>query len=118
VWIVEPREYLFVSACTCLRLPSGSGIVHELGRYCARAGQVLCTSWADCSSTRFIIFDKYAKIVAEHQTEFPQILPHAGWHEQDPQDLVDAMVECINKAVEKLEWMGWKRESIKGIGGC
>lgn len=68
------------------------------------------------SSTRFIIFDKYAKIVAEHQTEFPQILPHAGWHEQDPKDLVDAMVECINKAVEKLEWMGWKRDSVKGIG--
>lgn len=68
------------------------------------------------SSTRFIIFDQNAKIVAEHQTEFPQILPHAGWHEQDPQDLVDAMVECINKAVEKLEWMGWKKDSIKGIG--
>lgn len=26
------------------------------------------------------------------------------------------MVECINKAVEKLEWMGWSKESIKGIG--
>lgn len=72
---------------------------------------------ADLSSTRFIIFDKNAKIITEHQTEFPQILPHAGWHEQDPMDLVDSMKECINQAVEKLEWMGWHRDSVKGIGG-
>jgi glycerol kinase len=68
-------------------------------------------------STRFIIFDEYAKIVAEHQTEFNQILPHAGWHEQDPEELVYAMRECMRKAVEKLEWMGWAKESVKGIGG-
>lgn len=67
-------------------------------------------------STRFIVFDQYAKIICEHQAEFEQILPHAGWHEQNPEDLVDCMRECINKAVEKLEWMGWKKESIKGIG--
>jgi glycerol kinase len=72
---------------------------------------------ANVSSTRFIIFDKHAKIITEHQTEFPQILPHAGWHEQDPMDLVDSMKECINQAVEKLEWMGWHRDSVKGIGG-
>lgn len=68
------------------------------------------------SSTRFIIFDKRAKIIAEHQTEFEQILPHAGWHEHDPDALVEAMNECITKAVEKLEWMGWSRNSVKGIG--
>lgn len=27
------------------------------------------------------------------------------------------MKECITKATEKLEWMGWSKESIKGIGG-
>lgn len=68
------------------------------------------------SSTRFIIFDKRAKIIAEHQTEFEQILPHAGWHEHDPEALVEAMNECIIRAVEKLEWMGWSRNSVKGIG--
>ena len=67
-------------------------------------------------SSRFIVFDQYAKIVCEHQSEFEQILPHAGWHEQDPEALVDCMRECINTAVEKLEWMGWAKESIKGIG--
>ena len=67
-------------------------------------------------STRFIVFDSRAKIITEHQTEFQQILPHAGWHEQDPYDLVNAMRECMSKVVENLEWMGWKKESIKGIG--
>jgi glycerol kinase len=68
------------------------------------------------SSTRFIVFDKRAKIITEHQTEFQQILPHAGWHEQDPFDLVGAMKECMSKVVENLEWMGWSKDSIKGIG--
>jgi glycerol kinase len=26
------------------------------------------------------------------------------------------MSECITRAVEQLEWMGWHRDSIKGIG--
>lgn len=43
-------------------------------------------------------------------------MPHAGWHEQDPMTLVDCMKECIAKAVEKLEWMGWAKDSVKGIG--
>ncbi|OCF33467.1 glycerol kinase [Kwoniella heveanensis CBS 569] len=81
-----------------------------------RNGQFIGSLDCGTTSTRFIIFDKRAKIIAEHQTEFEQILPHAGWHEHDPEALVEAMTECINKAVEKLEWMGWSRKSIKGIG--
>ncbi|WVN85016.1 glycerol kinase [Cryptococcus depauperatus CBS 7841] len=81
-----------------------------------RNGQFIGSLDCGTTSTRFIVFDKRAKIVAEHQTEFEQILPRAGWHEQDPEALVEAMKECINGAVEKLEWMGWSRNSIKGIG--
>jgi hypothetical protein len=62
------------------------------------------------------VFDKRAKIITEHQTEFQQILPHAGWHEQDPFDLVGAMRECMTKVCENLEWMGYSKDSIKGIG--
>jgi glycerol kinase len=50
------------------------------------------------------------------EAEKSQILPHAGWHEQDPEALVQCMVECINIAMEKLEWMGWAKTSVKGIG--
>ena len=72
----------------------------------------------DCgtTSTRFIVFDSQARIVAQHQTEYPQITPHAGWHEQNPLDLIDSSRECIVTAVEKLEQAGWSRGSIKGIG--
>jgi glycerol kinase len=69
-------------------------------------------------STRFIVFDEHAKIITEHQTEFDQILPHAGWHEQDPVALVDAMRECINRATRKMESQGWSQDSVKGIGAC
>ncbi|RSH89383.1 Glycerol kinase [Saitozyma podzolica] len=31
-------------------------------------------------------------------------------------DCGTTMKECINQAVEKLEWMGWHRDSVKGIG--
>ncbi len=30
------------------------------------------------SSVRFIIFNKYADIIAQHQLEFPQYYPHPG----------------------------------------
>lgn len=71
---------------------------------------------ADASSTRFIVFDEHAKIITEHQTEFDQILPHAGWHEHNPEALVDAMNECMSRAMYKLEFMGWHKESVRGIG--
>lgn len=31
------------------------------------------------SSVRFIIFDEYANIVAQHQLEFPQYYPEPGY---------------------------------------
>lgn len=62
------------------------------------------------------MFDENAKIITEHQTEFEQVLPYAGWHEQRPEDLVEAMRECINRACYKLEWAGWSADSIRGIG--
>jgi glycerol kinase len=71
---------------------------------------------ADSRSTRFIVFDEHAEIIAEHQNEFDQILPHAGWHEQDPLALVEAMRKCMNRAMEKLEEAGWAKDSVKGIG--
>lgn len=68
------------------------------------------------SSTRFIIFDKYAKIICEHQTEYPQHYPHPNWHEHEPQDLVDSVNTCIANAIEKLEFLGFSADSVKCIG--
>ncbi|KAG8809786.1 Glycerol kinase [Serendipita sp. 399] len=72
----------------------------------------------DCgtTSTRFIIFDEYAAIIAQHQLEFPQYYPHPGWHEHDPEEIIESVRACISGAVKDLESVGWDRESVKTIG--
>jgi glycerol kinase len=41
------------------------------------------------SSTRFIVFDHDGHEVARHQLEHAQILPHPGWVEHDPVEILD-----------------------------
>lgn len=48
--------------------------------------------------------------------EFEQHWPHPGWHEHEPMDIIDTVNECINSAMEKLEFMGFTRNSVKCIG--
>ncbi|KAH9951162.1 glycerol kinase [Amylocystis lapponica] len=72
----------------------------------------------DCgtTSTRFLIFDKYANIVAQHQLEYPQYYPEPGWHEQDADELIHSCEVCISEACTALESVGWAKESVKVIG--
>ncbi|KAG8759440.1 Glycerol kinase [Serendipita sp. 396] len=72
----------------------------------------------DCgtTSTRFIIFDEYASIIAQHQLEFPQYYPHPGWHEHNPEEIIESVRACISGAVQNLESVGWDKESVKAIG--
>ncbi|KIJ20691.1 hypothetical protein PAXINDRAFT_165576 [Paxillus involutus ATCC 200175] len=72
----------------------------------------------DCGTTsvRFIIFDQFANIVAQYQSEFPQYYPNPGWHEHDPNEIHKVSEECIAKACENLENAGWAKESVKVIG--
>ncbi|OSD04688.1 glycerol kinase [Trametes coccinea BRFM310] len=72
----------------------------------------------DCgtTSTRFLIFDKYANIVAQHQIEYPQYYPEPSWHEQDPDELMESCDVCITEASKALEAAGWAKESVKVIG--
>ncbi|KAG8989482.1 Glycerol kinase, partial [Tulasnella sp. 427] len=72
----------------------------------------------DCgtTSTRFIIFDGVANIVAEYQAEFPQYYPHPGWHEHQPQELFDVVIECLDGAAKALEKAGWSKSSVRSIG--
>ncbi|KAL4263737.1 FGGY kinase family protein [Pleurotus pulmonarius] len=72
----------------------------------------------DCGTTsvRFIVFDKYANIVAQHQAEFPQYYPNPGWHSHDASEIQQFTDICIEKACEELESAGWSKDSIKGIG--
>lgn len=72
----------------------------------------------DCGTTsvRFIIFDKHADIVAQHQQEFPQYYPHPGWHDHDADEIVECSQRCIEEAIKALESSGWSKESVKVIG--
>ncbi len=64
------------------------------------------------TSTRAIVFDERAQPVATTQMEFPQIYPHPGWIEHDPQDLWNTTLQTAREAVAKV---GGPR-TIAGIG--
>ncbi|KAJ3720976.1 hypothetical protein C8R42DRAFT_669486 [Lentinula raphanica] len=72
----------------------------------------------DCGTTsvRFIIFDKYAQIVAQHQLEFPQYYPNPGWHEQNPLEIQAHAEACIENTMKSLVASGYTKDSVKVIG--
>ncbi|KIM44578.1 hypothetical protein M413DRAFT_25048 [Hebeloma cylindrosporum] len=72
----------------------------------------------DCGTTsvRFIIFNQYADILAQHQVEFPQYYPNPGWHEHDADEIQEHADKCIEEATGALEAAGWAKESVKAIG--
>ena len=64
------------------------------------------------TSTRAIVFDESARAVASAQQEFPQIYPHPGWIEHDPQDLWRSTLATAQRA---LAVVGGP-ESVAAIG--
>ena len=55
------------------------------------------------TSSRAVVFDDQARIVAAHNIEFEQIYPHPGWVEHRPQDIRGSQVEALRRAVEKAK---------------
>ena len=88
----------------------------------------------DCgtTSTRFIVFNEKADVLAVEQQEFKQstwallvshpltacaVYEKPGWHAQDPDAMVSSCLSCIDKAVTKLEESGkGKASDIAAIG--
>eukprot|EP00268_Persea_americana_P010639 TRINITY_DN1432_c1_g1_i1.p1 TRINITY_DN1432_c1_g1~~TRINITY_DN1432_c1_g1_i1.p1 ORF type:complete len:531 (+),score=99.04 TRINITY_DN1432_c1_g1_i1:501-2093(+) len=69
------------------------------------------------TSTRFIIYDRFAKAVGSHQVEFPQHYPQPGWVEHDPVDILKSVRECITKALDKATANGHNIDKgLKAIG--
>lgn len=58
------------------------------------------------TSTRFMIFDKQANIIAVHQIEHEQIFPQAGWVEHDPLEIIQRTQQVIRSALEKANLTG------------
>ena len=55
------------------------------------------------TSSRAVVFDDQARIVAAHNIEFQQIYPHPGWVEHRPQDILDSQINSLKLAVEKAK---------------
>ncbi|KAL8283991.1 hypothetical protein RQP46_005104 [Phenoliferia psychrophenolica] len=72
----------------------------------------------DCGTTssRFLILNSAAEVIASASIEFDQHFPHPGWMEEKPEDLVETSVQCVDRAVAQFEKLGYKREQIKTIG--
>ncbi|XP_051119758.1 glycerol kinase-like [Andrographis paniculata] len=60
------------------------------------------------TSTRFIIYDRSARVIASHQVEVKQFYPQSGWVEHDPMEILESVRTCIAKAVEKSVGKGLK----------
>jgi len=53
------------------------------------------------TSSRAVVFDEKANLIAQHGIEFPQIYPKPGWVEHNPQDILDTQIAALQGAVEK-----------------
>jgi len=65
------------------------------------------------SSSRTVVYDERATVVASAQQEFPQIYPKPGWVEHDPEAIWDSVVAVTRKA---LADGGVSAKDIAGIG--
>ena len=65
------------------------------------------------TSSRAIVFDASANIVASAQEEFAQHFPRSGWVEHEPEDLWLSVLRCCRAAIEDG---GINVDEIAGIG--
>jgi glycerol kinase len=65
------------------------------------------------TSTRFIIFDRFGRIVSQAQKEHEQIYPHPGWVEHDPEEIWRRTQEVIREA---LSHRGLTATDLAAIG--
>ncbi|XP_008327167.1 glycerol kinase-like [Cynoglossus semilaevis] len=69
------------------------------------------------SSTRFLVFNaKTAKLICQHQVEIKQFFPREGWVEEDPEEIIRSVYECIDRTCEKLVQLDIDVSSIKAVG--
>ncbi|KAF7331359.1 Glycerol kinase [Mycena kentingensis (nom. inval.)] len=82
----------------------------------SKAGEFVGSLDCGTTSVRFMVFDQYANVIAEHQLEFPQYYDHPGWHSHDASEIQEHADKCVEAAVKKMVDAGWAADSIKVIG--
>lgn len=65
------------------------------------------------SSSRALLFDKNANVVAKAQQEFTQFYPQNGWVEHDPEEIWQSIQNVISETLKKAKI---KTSQIKSIG--
>ena len=55
------------------------------------------------TSSRAIVFDASGNTVALGQQEFPQVYPHEGWVEHDPEEIWSSTLAVCRKAIKQVE---------------
>ena len=65
------------------------------------------------TSSRAIVFNNKGEILGSAQQEFPQIYPHTGWVEHDPNEIMGSQVGVIPEALIRA---GVTSEDIAAIG--
>ena len=65
------------------------------------------------SSSRTVVFDDRAQVIASAQEEFEQIYPHPGWVEHDPEAIWSSV---RNVTREALAASGVENQSVAGLG--
>lgn len=72
---------------------------------------------AGTSSARFLLFQAQTSVVlASHQIELKKTFPQEGWVEQDPVELLNAVRESINKAIEQFQNHNGDITGIMAVG--
>jgi len=53
-------------------------------------------------------------LITYYQETIQIITPNPGWVEQDPNEILNKTILCIEKATEQLHELGYNKSNIKG----
>ncbi len=69
------------------------------------------------TSSRFLIFDENAQVIAAKQLEHKQITPRPGWLEHDPEEIFTNVCLCIDSAIDvAAQRLGQRFMGVRTIG--
>jgi len=82
---------------------------HIVPAPCRCKGRAVSAGTGDCvlaldqgtTSSRALVFDRQARVLAVAQRELPQIYPQPGWVEHDPEEIWQGQLACAREALQR-----------------